>query len=158
MLYRILGYGVLSLAAVSGLAIYRSSLVQHGYDNAVAEYVRVETVLKDKHKEDLRLLSLKNTELENENSKKKLEVSSYRSKFAAASERLRQQDANLSARVDEASRESLSRYAKAVNENFAGCRSHIERFGLEAASSAATAEALKKALDLANGSGWQGAE
>jgi len=150
MLYRILGYGVLSLAVVSGLAVYRQSLIQDGYNDAVADYQSAEKALKAQHEEKLKKIATRNTELENENAKKKLEVSGYRSKFAAASERLRQQDANLSARVDEASRESLSRYAKAVNENFAGCRSHVERLGLEAASGAVAAEALKEALDLAN--------
>ena len=150
MLYRILGYAALCAAVVSGLAIYRSSLIQDGYDKAVAEYRIAETVLKDKHKEDIRLLSLKNTELENENTKKKSEVSSYRSKFVAASERLRQQNANLGARIEEAACEGVRGYAKELSDNFAGCRSHVERLGLEAASCSVAAEALKKALDLAN--------
>ena len=150
MLYRILGYAALCAAVVSGLAIYRSSLIQDGYDKAVAEYKKSEDDLKRQHEKDVIKLADKNKELENENTKKKSEVSSYRSKFVAASERLRQQNANLGARIEEATCEGVRGYAKELSDNFAGCRSHVERLGLEAASCSVAAEALKKALDLAN--------
>ena len=150
MLYRILGYAALCAAIVSGLAIYRSSLIQDGYDKAVAEYKKSEDDLKRQHEKDVIKLADKNKELENENTKKKLEVSGYRSKFVAASERLRQQNANLGARIEEAACEGVRGYAKELSDNFAGCRSHVERLGLEAASCSVAAEALKKALDLAN--------
>jgi hypothetical protein len=150
MLYRILGYAALCAAIVSGLAIYRSSLIQDGYDKAVAEYKKSEDDLKRQHEKDVIKLADKNKELENENTKKKSEVSSYRSKFVAASERLRQQNANLGARIEEAACEGVRGYAKELSDNFAGCRSHVERLGLEAASCSVAAEALKKALDLAN--------
>jgi predicted RNase H-like nuclease (RuvC/YqgF family) len=150
MLYRVFGYFILVTAILSGLALYRESLIQSGYDKAVADYKVAESALKLEHEEDLKRLAAKNTELENENAKKKSEVASYRSKFAAVSERLRQQNANLSARIEEASCEGVRRYAEEVSDNFAGCRSHVERLGLEAASCSVAAEALREALDLTN--------
>jgi hypothetical protein len=150
MIYRVLGYAVLALAVVSGSVFYRSSLIQQGYDRAVSEYKKEETTLVEKHQKVVSELLEKNKELENENAKSKSEVSIYRRKFAVASERLRQQNANLSARIEEAACEGVRGYAKELSDNFAGCRSHVERLGLEAASCSVAAEALKKALDLAN--------
>lgn len=135
----------------SVLAWYRSSLIEQGYDKAVAEYTQAEAELVQKHNKDVEVLQGKNQELQNAHNQKSDEVSVYRSKLSAVSVQLREQQADHGRRVEAASCGSIRRYADAVYANFTEARGHVERLGLEAASCSAAAETLREALDLANG-------
>lgn len=150
MVKSFIAYACLAASLLLGFSYYRTSLIQQGYDKAVAEFKESQDVLLVNHQEEVRKLNVKVVELSNENREKISELAAYRTKFNLASDQLRKQQADFGARVEAASCESLSRYAKEAESNFAGCRSHIERLGLEAASCAGVAETLKSALDLAN--------
>lgn len=140
-----------------GFAYYRNSLIETGYEKAVAEYQKEAMAIVKKHDKEVSALLLKTQELQNANKDKSNELNDYRSKFSAVSERLRDQQDYNARRVEEASCGSVREYANVVNSNFAEARGHIERLGLEAASCSATAETLKNALDLANGQGLEAA-
>jgi uncharacterized membrane protein len=150
MLRKILTYTSLIALLLLGFSYYRASLIQQGYDKAVAEFKQSEDNLRVQHEETVRKLRVKNMEISNESKTAQTELAAYRAKFNLATDQLRKQQADFRARVEEASRDSLRRYAEAAEANFAGCRSHVERLGLEAASSAGAAHTLKAALDLAN--------
>ena len=134
-----------------GFTYYRNSLIESGYNKAVSEYREAELAVVKKHNEEVSALLSKTQELQDAHKEKSNEVNLYRNKFSAASERLREQQADLDRRVEAASSASLRDYASAVTRNFAAARGHVERLGLEAASCSATAETLKEALDLTNG-------
>lgn len=150
MLKNIIAYVCLAASLLLGFSYYRASLIQQGYDQAISDFKQSQDILTAQHQEKLVKLSSKISELSNENQQKSSELATYRTKFNLATDQLRKQQADFSARVETSSRESLSRYAEAAESNFARCRSHVERLGLEAASSAGVAQTLKSALDLAN--------
>ena len=130
---------------------YRSHLIGEGYNKAVAEYQQAEKKLVEDHSKEVEELQTKTKELQDAHKEKSSEVNTYRSKLATVSQRLREQQADTSKRVEEATCGSVREYANAVTRNFEDARGHVERLGLEAAECSATAETLKKALDLANG-------
>jgi predicted negative regulator of RcsB-dependent stress response len=150
MLKTFIVYVCLAVSLLLGFSYYRTSLIQQGYDKAVSDFRNSQDTLTAQHQEKLVKLSSKISELSNENQQKTAEIAAYRAKFNLATNQLRKQQADFSARIETSSRESLSRYAEAADSNFERCRSHVERLGLEAASSAGVAETLKSALDLAN--------
>ena len=150
MLKRLAIYVALAGLVAVGFTAYRSSLIQKGRDEAVAEYRKAEAELLRQHEEEVSLLVNKAKELQSANMEKLNEVNLYRNKFSAASERLREQQADLDRRVEAASSASLRDYASAVKRNFDEARGYVEQFGLEAVSCSVAAETLSKALELAN--------
>jgi chromosome segregation ATPase len=136
---------------------YRNHLISEGYNKALTEYRQAEERLVEKHNKEVDDLKTQTLSIQNAHKEKTNEVNSYRAKLDAASQRLREQQADTGRRVEEASCGSIRDYAKAVTGNLAEAREHIASFGLEAAECSATAETLKKALDLANGQGPDGA-
>lgn len=142
-----------AVGAVVSLNAYRKSLVESGYDKAVAEYKLAAKKLIEKHDAEQLALKADIKELQNEHQQKTEQLSDYRSKFAATTRRLREQEADSRRKLAEAACGSVRDYASAVTRNFEEARGHVERLGLEAASCAATAETLKKTLDLVNGQG-----
>lgn len=150
MLRKFYLYACLLVLFGIGFAYYRNSLIESGYEKAVAEYQEAELTLLKKHDKEVSVLLLKTQELQNAHKEKSNEVSTYRSKFSAVSQRLREQQVDFERRVEEASGGSVRDYANAVTRNFDEARGHVERLGLEAAECSAVAEALKSALDLAN--------
>ena len=150
MLKRIAVYVSFILITIIGFTAYRSSLIQQGRAEAVAEYRKAEAALLKQHEEEVNVLVNKAKELQSTNTEKSNEVNLYRNKFSAAAERLREQQASLDRSVEDASSASLRDYASAVKRNFDEARGYVEQFGLEAASCSITAETLSKALELAN--------
>jgi DNA anti-recombination protein RmuC len=155
LLARILFSAVTLSALVAAFAGYRSYLLDEGYNKAVAEYRQAEQRLVEDHNQEVAELKAQTGKLQNAHNEKSKEVNSYRSKLSAISDRLREERADTGKRVEEATCGSVREYANAVTRNFEEARDHVERLGLEAAECSATAETLKKALDLANEQGLE---
>lgn len=78
------------------------------------------------------------------------QVLALRDRLRTAEQRLRDEQAQLDARIAAASADGLRRYATAVSGDLGRCRADVERFGLEAAACSAAAHALKANLDAIN--------
>jgi len=75
------------------------------------------------------------------------QVVALRDRLRAANQRLRDQQAEHVSAIAAAGADGLRRYAQATRADLERCRADVERFGLEAASGAAAAHALKANLD-----------
>ena len=150
MIYRLVAVaGVAGCLLVAG-GFYRNSLIKQGYNQALAEFEAAETLAKENHARVLAELGEKTGLLQQAYERSLNEINTYQHKFAAVSNRLRNQQEVSSAAIEKASCPSVGDYAKAVESNLAGCAANLERFAIEAASCSGTAETLKSALDLAN--------
>lgn len=137
----------LAAAAAWGAYAYRASLIQQGYDKAMAEVAahRADTIREFMRERSRTLDILKG--LQDDYREQAADVAEFRARARVAEQRMRDQNRDFEARVAAASADSLRRYAEATERNFEGCVGHVERFAAEAASCSGSATALKGNLD-----------
>lgn len=144
---RIFWYGLLIAGALWPLAAYRSSLIQDGYDKRVAEEQVERLVQAEADVKEFGIMAQAVKGAQDAYTKQGDELATLRERLHASDERMRAQKADFERRIKTASADSLRKYAEASDRNLEGCRGHVERFGLEAANCARSAEALKTNLD-----------
>ena len=138
---------VLALAAAWGAYIYRASLIQQGYDAAMAEVqAHAADTQRELVRERSRQLDIVKG-LQDVYVKQSADVAAFRAGQRDAERRLRDERRDFEARVAAASADSLRRYAQAVDGDLGRCIGDVERFAAEAASCSGAAHALKGNLD-----------
>lgn len=136
---------VLSLIVTIGYGgyLYRESLIERGRNE-----VRMENLQNDNKALADALIAI--TQLTTETKQQQeayqlaqAELSKLALRLSSRDKQLRDQQKDFERKLAAANDNSIRDYAKAVTDNFNGCRKDVERFGLEAGSCAAAAEALK---------------
>lgn len=140
-------YGLLIVGALWSLGAYRASLIQDGYDKRVAEEKDERLVEQAEYLKNYGLMAGAVKGAQDVYESQGNQITSLTERLRASDQRLQTQRADFERRLKTASAESLRKYAEATERNFDGCRGHVERFGLEAANCARSAEALKNNLD-----------
>lgn len=151
LLTRLAGLALV-LAALAGMYLaHRSQLIQQGYDTAMGEVRDAQSQrLREALRETSRLIGVVKG-VQDVYARQGADLEAVRARLRAADDRVRQQKADFAHRVAAATAASLRDYAQASEDNFERSRKHVERFGLEAAGCARTAEALKANLDALSG-------
>lgn len=133
--------------AAAGFYAYRSSLIQQGYDQAMAQVREAETDrLRELLKENARLVGVVKG-LDDVAQKQKQDIADFRARQRADAERLRDQEIDHQRRLAAASSEALRGYAAHLDANLERCRGDIARFSAEAAGCSTSAWTLKAYLD-----------
>lgn len=147
LLNRFTLYAALVAMAVAGAYAYRSSLIQMGYDQAMAQVREAETDrLRELLKENSRLVGVVKG-LQDEADKQKQDIAAFRARQRADAQRLRDQEVDYQRRLAAASAEALRRYAKDADSHIDDCRGVVEELASEAAACATAAWTLKKYID-----------
>lgn len=135
-------YAALAAAAFAGAYAYRSSLIQMGYDQAMAQVREAETdKLRELLKENSRLVGVVQG-LNDVAQKQKSEIAAFRARHRASEQRMRDQEAEHQRRLAAASAEAVRGYAAFLDGHIEECRSMVADFAGEAASCASTAKTL----------------
>ena len=128
--------------AVAGYT-YRGRLIDLGYDRAQTEFAAAQADRRrEQSRETTRLIGVIQGAQDAYNTQT-ASVAAFRDRARTAERRMREQAAELDARINNASAKSLRDYAQATGANLERLRADVERFGTEAASCSATAHALK---------------
>lgn len=144
---KIFWYGIIVAIAAWAFSSYRDSLIEMGYDKRVAEEKDQRLVEQAESIKQYALMADTVKGAQDAYEKQGNVLIDLRERLRLNDQRLLAQRTDFERKLKTASAESLRKYAEASDRNFDGCREHIARFGLEAASCARTAEALKKNLD-----------
>lgn len=141
-------YAALAAAAFAGAYAYRSSLIQMGYDQAMAQVREAETdKLRELLKENSRLVGVVQG-LNDVAQKQKLDIAAFRARQRSDAQRLRDQEAEHQRRLAAASSEAVRGYATFLDGHIEECRSMVADLAGEAASCASTAKTLIDYLNL----------
>lgn len=140
--------GALGLALLAGAySMHRSSLIQQGYETAMAKVREAENDrLRELLREHSRLVLLVKG-LQDAQEAQKREVARFRDGQRVADQRLRDAQADFDRRLAAANAEALRRYAKTVDGDLGRCEADVERFAGEAAQCSIAAHALKGYVD-----------
>lgn len=140
-------YAVGAAVVVGAAYSYRTSLIQQGYDQAIAQVREAETDrLRELLKENARLVGVVKG-LDDVAKKQKQDIADFRARQRVDAKRLRDQEAEHQRRLAAASAEAASRYAAHLDGNLDRCRGDVERFSAEAAECSVTAWKLKNYVD-----------
>ena len=135
-------YAALVAMAVAGAFAYRSSLIQMGYDQAMAQVRDAETdKLRELLKENSRLVGV----VEKLNAKAKQQeqdIKAFRARQLVAADKLRAQEADYQRRLAAASAEAVRKHAKELDSHLGRCTEDVERFAVEAAQCSGAAHTL----------------
>lgn len=140
-------YASVVAVVAAGLYAYRSSLIQHGYDQAMAQVREAETDrLRELLKENSRLVGVVE-KLHAQADKQKQDIAAFRARQRLNADRLRNQEADHQRRLAAASAEAVRGYAAHLDGNLERCRGDVERFSAEAAGCSVSAWTLKNYVD-----------
>lgn len=139
--------GLALAIAAAGFYAYRASLIQQGYDTAMAQVREAETDrLRELLRENSRLVGIVKG-LQDVADKQKQDIAAFRARQRADAKRLRDQEADFGQRLAAASAEALRRYAQVIDSDLGRCAEDVERFAVEAAQCSVAAWTLKEYLD-----------
>lgn len=139
--------GLALAIAAAGFYAYRASLIQQGYDTAMAQVREAETDrLRELLRENSRLVGVVKG-LQDVADKQKQDIAAFRARQRADAQRLRDQEAEHQRRLAAASAEAVRGYATHLDGNLERCRGDVERFAAEAASCSTAAWTLKGYID-----------
>jgi len=139
-------YAALVAMALAGAYAYRSSLIQMGYDQAMAQVKEAETDrLRELLRENSRLVGVVE-KLNAQAEKQKQDIAAFRARQRVDSDKLRDQEANHQLRLAAASAQAVRNYATHLDGNLERCRSDVERFSSEAASCSVAAHQMNDYL------------
>lgn len=133
--------------AAAGFYAYRGSLIQQGYDTAMAQVREAETDrLRELLKENSRLVGVVKG-LQDVADKQKQDIAAFRARQRADAQRLRDQEADHQRRLAAASAEASRRYAAHLDGHLDECRGVVADLAAEAASCSTAAHTLKGYID-----------
>lgn len=140
-------YAAIAALAFAGAYSYKNSLIQRGYDKAVAEFQEAEnTQLRELIRENSRLVGV----VEKLNAKAKQQekdIAAFRARQRAHADELRTKEADYQRRLAAASAEAVRQHAKELDGYLGRCTEDVERFATEAAQCSGVAWTLKDFID-----------
>lgn len=137
--------GALACFAGWGYQVHKRSLIAQGYAQAMGQVQQARAQQQRELLREYTRLIQQVQKVQHDYTQQTSLVDSYRSRWRAAADRVRQQDRALAQRIATASADTLRQHATVTNGDLERCIGHVERFAGEAASCAATAHALNNA-------------
>lgn len=139
-------YAAIAALAFAGAYSYKSTLIQRGYDQAMAEVQEAENdKLRELLRENSRLVGI----VEKLNAKAKQQeqdIKAFRTRQRVDAQRLRDQEADHQRALAAASAEAIRNYASYLDGHIDECRGMVESLSAESAACSTTAHTLNDYL------------